>query len=184
VSPVPLSVAPSRDTDGGIVGLSEVTHPDDNRIEVADGSQKRRPSIRTSAGGSPIGTGRLLRRWRSERMSRLDRDREGAVDTELGLQIRSDLVYLQEAWNQTEIDDDFLPRDSGILRRLLIDGGGGILRTYRRELGHRGDLKVMAVDLKAQLQGLDRSQVQFATAGGATHKGMTVSWAFICRGGP
>jgi len=45
VSPVPLSVAPSRDTDGGIVSLSEVTHPDDNRIEVADGSQKRRPSI-------------------------------------------------------------------------------------------------------------------------------------------
>ena len=52
MSPVPLSVAPSRDTDGGIVGLSEVTHPDDNRIEVADGSQKRRPPIRTSAGGS------------------------------------------------------------------------------------------------------------------------------------
>ena len=51
MSPVLLSVAPSRDTDGGIVGLSEVTHPDDNRIEVADGSQKRRPSIRTSAGG-------------------------------------------------------------------------------------------------------------------------------------
>ena len=51
MSPVPLSVAPSRETDAGIVGLSEVTHPDDNRIEVADGSQKRRPSIRTSAGG-------------------------------------------------------------------------------------------------------------------------------------
>src|SRR5665811_1499571 len=74
VSPVPLSVAPSRDTDGGIVGLSEVTHPDDNRIEVADGSQKRRPSIRTSAGGSSyegesprslrppqVGTGAALR---------------------------------------------------------------------------------------------------------------------------
>jgi len=60
VSPVPLSVAPSRDTDGGIVGLSEVTHPDDNRIEVADGSQRRRPSIRTSAGGSACGHQNLL----------------------------------------------------------------------------------------------------------------------------
>jgi hypothetical protein len=55
VSPVPLSVAPSCDTDGGSVGLSEVTHPDDNPIEVADGSQKRRPPIRTSAGGSFYG---------------------------------------------------------------------------------------------------------------------------------
>jgi len=52
VSPVPLSVAPSRDTYGGIVGLSEVAHPDDNRIEVANGSRKRRPSIRTFVGRS------------------------------------------------------------------------------------------------------------------------------------
>jgi len=52
VSPVPLSVAPSRDTDGGMVSLSEVTNPDDNRIEVVDGSQKRQPSIRTFVGRS------------------------------------------------------------------------------------------------------------------------------------
>lgn len=101
------------------------------------------------------------------------------MDTELGRQIRSDLAYLQESWNQAEIDDDFLRRDSGILRRLLIDGGGGILRTYRRQLGHCGDLKVTALDLKAQLEGLDRSQVKFATAGGASHNGLTVAGAFI-----
>jgi len=109
-------------------------------------------------------------------MSRLNRE---PVDTELGRQIRSDLEYLQKSWNQVEIDDDFLRRDSVILRRLLIDEGGGILRTYRRQLGHRGDLKVMAVDFKAQLEGLDRSQVKFATAGGATHMGLMVAGAVI-----
>lgn len=113
-------------------------------------------------------------------MSRLNREPQ---DPELGRQIRSDLAYLQESWNQVEIDDDFLRRDSVILRRLLIDGGGGILRTYRRQLGQRGDLKVMTVDFKAQLEGLDRSQVKFATAGGATHMGLFVAGAVIGSSG-
>lgn len=103
------------------------------------------------------------------------------MGSELGRQIKSDLRYLQSTWNQAEIDDDFLRRDSVILRRLVIDGGGGILRTYRKQLGHKGDVKVEAVDLKAHLEGLERGRVALASAGGASHHGMTVSGAFEYR---
>jgi hypothetical protein len=103
------------------------------------------------------------------------------MQSEMGRQIGSDLKYLQSTWNQEEVDDDFLRRDSVILRRLGVDGGGGILRTYRKELGHKGDIKVEAVDLKRQLEGLDRSLVEFASAGGASHHGAMVAGALKYR---
>ena len=104
------------------------------------------------------------------------------MQSEIGRQIRSDLKYLQSTWNQREVDDDFLRRDSVILRRLAVDGGGGILRTYRKELGHKGDIKVEAVDLKRQLEGLDRSLIEFASAGGASHHGLMVAGTLQSRG--
>jgi hypothetical protein len=100
--------------------------------------------------------------------------RPPTVDAELGRQIASDLGYLQDTWNQERIDDDFLRRDSVVLRRLLIDNGGGLLRTYRKQLGHRGDVKVEAVEINETIADLDRAKVRFASAGGATHAGMSV----------
>lgn len=93
---------------------------------------------------------------------------------ELEQQIASDLKYLHSTWNLPDVDDDFLRRDSAILRRLLIDGGAGVLRTYRKQAGHKGDVKVEAVDLKAQLEGISRDAIRFASAGGATFQGTTV----------
>jgi hypothetical protein len=94
---------------------------------------------------------------------------------ELKAQIIDDLKYLRETWNQDVIDDNFLRRDSTILRRLLIDGGGGLLRRYRKQMGARGDVRVEAVDLNEQLVGLDAAFIKFASAGGARHSGMQVA---------
>jgi hypothetical protein len=101
---------------------------------------------------------------------------------ELSRQIRSDLEHLRSRWTTTGIlDENDLRRDVPILRRLLIDGGGGLLRTYRKATGARGDVKVEYVDLNRQLAGLDRKLVSFASAGGATHNGMSVSGALEYR---
>ena len=94
---------------------------------------------------------------------------------EMGRVIVSDLRHLQEGWDGGRVDDDRLRRDSGILRRLLIDNGGGLLRTYRRRAGLKGEIKVEAQDLGRQLVGTDRKHLRFAAAGGGTHAGMTVA---------
>jgi hypothetical protein len=99
------------------------------------------------------------------------------VDTaELGRQIRSDLQHLHAKWTTTgRLDEDDLRRDVPILRRLLVDGGAGVLRTYRKARGARGDVKVEYIDLNKQIAGLDTKLVRLASAGGATHDGTTIS---------
>jgi hypothetical protein len=62
-----------------------------------------------------------------------------------------------------------------------LTDGGGLLRTYRPELGIKEEIQVEAIDLMAQLQGLDESLVEFASAGGATHNGMGVAGALMYR---
>lgn len=108
--------------------------------------------------------------------------KEAGVDTELEKQIRSDLSYLRASWTKKEfLDDDVLRRDSVILRRFLVDGGAGLLPGYRRRLGRKGPIEVRAIDLKPALEGLDRQQIDFASAGGAEHNGTVVHSAFVCR---
>jgi hypothetical protein len=78
--------------------------------------------------------------------------------------------------------DNFRRRDSATLRRLVVDGGQGILRVYRKSLCLKGDVRVTGVDLKARIDGLDRSLIHFATAGGAQHNGTMVAAGMAYRG--
>lgn len=86
----------------------------------------------------------------------------------LGQVVLDDLRYLKTTWNQEEINDDFLRRDSTILRRLLVNGD---LQRYRRAIGLRGEIRVMAPDLNYQLSGANRKDIIIASAGGTRHRG-------------
>lgn len=112
-------------------------------------------------------------------MARLPRQ---PPDPEFARQLNSDLLYLCRSWQEGEfLEDDTLRRDSGILRRLLVDGGAGLLPNYRRQLGRKGPLELEAIDLKRMIEGLDRQAIAWAAAGGATHNGLMVSSVLYYR---
>jgi len=66
--------------------------------------------------------------------------------SDLGQSVRSDLEYLAKNWTRS-LDEATVRRDSAVLRRLLLDGGG-TLRRYRQELRLKGEPKIRAINLR------------------------------------
>ncbi|QNN54599.1 hypothetical protein [Nocardioides mesophilus] len=102
------------------------------------------------------------------------------MTSELGRLVVSDLRYLQRQWSSVDrLEEDNLRRDSATLRRLLIDNGNGLLTNYWKSLGHKGQIKVTTVDMRAYLEGVDLKALQFAGAGGARNGGAQVSATLV-----
>ncbi len=89
----------------------------------------------------------------------------------------ADLRRLESSWNGDSIDETILRQESGILRRLLVDG---TLRRLIKQVNHR-EPQIEAVDLMALIGGVDRRLVAFASAGGGTYNNMTVEGTYIYR---
>jgi hypothetical protein len=87
--------------------------------------------------------------------------------------VAEDVEYLAEAWSDGAVDSE-LRRGSAILRRLLVDGGNGILVSYWREMGFTGQPLIVAPSISQQVLSA-RDQVILATAGGATVGGVDIA---------
>lgn len=80
--------------------------------------------------------------------------------------VAEDIRYLQRTWADG-VPTEKLRRDSPILRRLLVDGGQGVLfHIWRQEYGFEGHPTVVGPDLRAETGG-DLSIVALGVAGGA-----------------
>lgn len=87
--------------------------------------------------------------------------------------VAEDLEYLGTNWRDGASDPD-LRRGSALLRRLLIDGGNGILFDLWHRLGFDGHPVVVAPSLSPQVRSAG-NMVILAAAGGATVNGMSVA---------
>lgn len=81
----------------------------------------------------------------------------------------SDLRRLREFWS-LELDNDSLRRNSGILRRLLIERD---LTTAWRTLSFEETPMIMALSLDSVLRGIPRRAVAFAQLGGGSYSETT-----------
>jgi len=89
-----------------------------------------------------------------------------------------DLATLRDTWND-DITTSRLRNDSGILRKLMIDG---VLGRAWKATGRRGELRVLAPDLKGYLGNFDRSKIVLAQAGGAVYRGVTLALNMVVEG--
>ena len=94
--------------------------------------------------------------------------------------VRSDLAYLYDEWDE-DITDDSLRRSSPVLRRFLVHGD--LLRAWRR-VGFDDQPQIIAPTLEEHLKRVPTEDINFATAGGAVHKGVTVAALCVRRSKP
>ena len=87
--------------------------------------------------------------------------------------VAEDLDYLRETWKDGASDSD-LRRGSALLRRLLVDGGNGVLVVVWHEIGFEGQPTVVAPRLSSNSLTL-ANKVILATAGGATVNGVDMA---------
>lgn len=89
-----------------------------------------------------------------------------------------DLALLRDTWND-DISTARLRADSGILRKLLVDG---VLGRAWRASGRVREPRILAPDLKGYLGEFERRKIVLAQAGGATYRGMTLNLNMIVEG--
>lgn len=87
--------------------------------------------------------------------------------------VYSDLDFLRVNWGEN-IDDDSLRRNAGIVRQLLLDEGGLLLKVSEW-LGHT--IYVQAPPSPLLRENLDR--ITFYSAGGVTYKGATLQSTIV-----
>lgn len=90
--------------------------------------------------------------------------------------VLDDLVILRDTWNDDDITEARLRNDSVILRKLLVDG---LLGRAWHESNHKGEPRVLAPDLKSFLGDFDRIKIPFVQAGGATYRGVELSFMMV-----
>lgn len=81
-----------------------------------------------------------------------------------------DLLFLREEWDAS-IDDHSLRRSSTVLRRLLVENE---LQRAWKKAGLPNEPRIRASTLTPLLTAVPLPRIRFATAGGATFKGVQI----------
>ena len=89
--------------------------------------------------------------------------------------VASDLEFLREEWDN-DVDDHSLRRSSTLLRRLLVEND---LQRAWKLAGFDGQPTIKASTLADMLRTFPASKIRFASAGGATFKGVEVRAVMI-----
>ena len=84
--------------------------------------------------------------------------------------VAEDLVYLRDNWSNGA-SEAAVRRGSAILRRILVEG---CLGQAWRSAGFAGEPEIEGMDINTCIKGHEISQVEFASAGGATNNGITI----------
>ena len=93
--------------------------------------------------------------------------------------IAEDIEYFRDQWKDGATDAE-LRRGTTILRRLLIDGGNGMLLPAWRALGFEGQPTLPAYALPAEYLAHGR-KVLLATAGGARANGVQIAAIVVAK---
>lgn len=91
--------------------------------------------------------------------------------------VASDLRFLRDEWGDS-MDDHALRRASPVLRRLLVDNE---LQRAWKAAGFDREPRIRASSLSEVLKHTSVDRILFASAGGATHKGMAVRAAVVSQ---
>ena len=94
------------------------------------------------------------------------------------LNVRSDLIFLREEWDN-EIDDHSLRRSIIVIRRLLLEKEFGMAW---RDIGFKREPSINAINLEHFIGDIDLSKIRFAFAGGARYKSISVDGTFEISG--
>lgn len=98
------------------------------------------------------------------------------MKVELVRTVLSDLAHLRDSWNR-DVSEDALRRDSGILRKLVVDRHLHYAWNHIRPLA--AGPSIACFDLKAALARFPQKSNEFIFAGLASHGRMTILGAFV-----